>query len=76
MRFLSLFSFCVFVVFATACQRHPLPGDPQPGLHEEHSEEAAGAEKHDAKAPANTESARPAEGAKPGEAPKFFPEKK
>ena len=76
MRFLSLFSFSVFVVFATACQRHPLPGDPQPGLHEEHSEGAHDAEKHDAKTPEQTESAKPGESVKPGEAPKFFPEKK
>ena len=76
MRFLSLFSFCVFVVFATACQRHPLPGDPQPGLHEENSAETPGAETHDAKTPEHPEPARPVESGKPGEAPKFFPEKK
>ena len=76
MRFLSLLSFCVLVVFGTACERHPLPGDPDPGVHEEHSEAAHPAEKHDEKAPEHTEAAKPAEGAKAEEAPKFFPEKK
>ena len=76
MRFLSLFSFCAFVVFGTACQRHPLPGDPHPGLHEEHSKEAHGAEKREGQVPEHTEAAKPAEGAKAEEAPKFFPEKK
>ncbi len=76
MRFLSLFSLCAFVILGTACQRHPLPGDPQPGLHEERAEEFQGAEKHEAKTPEHAEAAKPAEGAKGEEAPKFFPEKK
>ncbi len=76
MRILSLLLFCAFVVFGAACQRHPLPGDPHPGLHEEHSEEEHGGEKHDATTPEQTEVAKPADGAKAEEAPKFFPEKK
>ena len=76
MRILSLLSLCTLALFCNACEKHPLGGDPHPGLHEEHSEATHGAETHDAKAPEHADSAKPAEGAKPGEAPKFFPEKK
>ncbi len=71
MRFLSLLSLCTLALFWNACEQHPLPGDPQPGVHEEH-----GGEKHDAKTAEDGGAAKPVEGAKTEEAPKFFPEKK
>ena len=71
MRFLSLLSLCAFALFGNACEKHPLAGDPHPAIHEEHD-----AETHDAKAAGHPEAAKPAEGAKTEEAPKFFPEKK
>ena len=72
MRFLSLLLLGALALFGNACEKHPLAGDPHPGLHEEH-----GAEKHDAKTPEHTEVAKPSESSAKGEeAPKFFPEKK
>lgn len=76
MRLLSLLSFSALVIFGTACQRHPLPGDPHPGIHEEHSSEASSGEKHEAKSAEHETPAKPAEAGKTEEAPKFFPEKK
>ena len=71
MRILSLLSLGAFALFFNACEQHPLPGDPQPGVHEEHS-----AEKSEGKKSETSEAGKPAEGAKTEEAPKFFPEKK
>jgi hypothetical protein len=71
MRLLSLLTLCALALFGTACEQHPLPGDPHPGHHGEHD-----GEKHDAKAAEHPAAAKPADGAKTGEAPKFFPEKK
>ena len=70
MKILSLLSVCALALFSNACEKHPLAGDPPPGVHEEHS-----AEKHDAKAE-HSGTAKPADPGKPEEAPKFFPEKK
>ena len=71
MKFLSLLSLCALALFWNACEKQPVGDDPQPGIEAKH-----GAEKHDAKAPGHSEAAKPAEGAKTEEAPKFFPEKK
>ena len=71
MKILSLLSVCALALFSNACEKQPLVGDPAPGVHAEHS-----AEKHEAKAGGEAEPAKPAEGAKTEEAPKFFPEKK
>ena len=71
MKIPSLLLVCALALFSNACEKHPLAGDPAPGVHAEHS-----AEKHEAKAGGEAEPAKPAEGAKTEEAPKFFPEKK
>ena len=71
MRFLSLLSLCALALFWNACEKQPVGDDPQPGIEAGH-----GAGKHEAKAAEHGESTKPAEGAKPEEAPKFFPEKK
>jgi len=78
MKWFSIIALCAFVVFITACEKHPASELPHA-----HSGEAKHAEpKHDAK-PAAThveavkpEVARPDGETKPGEAPKFFPENK
>ena len=71
MRILSLLPLCALALFWNACEKHPLAGDPQPGVHVEHK-----AEKHDVKTAEQGETAKHPEGAKTEEAPKFFPEKK
>ena len=71
MKFLSLLSLCALALFWNACEKQPVGNDPQPGIEAEHS-----AEKHDAKASEPHDASKPVEGAKPEEAPKFFPEKK
>ena len=71
MKILSLLSVCTLALFSNACEKQPLAGDPAPGVHAEPS-----AEKHETKAGGEAEHAKPAEGAKSDEAPKFFPEKK
>ena len=92
MKILSLLSVCALALFSNACEKHPLAGDPAPGVHAEHSAEAQGGEKHEAHpssgSPSSSstsgethdakahEATKPAEGAKTEESPKFFPEKK
>ena len=71
MRILLLLSLCALALFWNACEKQPVGNDPMPGAHAEH---APG--KHDAKTTEHSEAAKPAEGAKAEEAPKFFPEKK
>ena len=92
MKILSLLSVCALALFSNACEKHPLAGDPPPGIHEENSAEAHGGEMHEAHPSSGSrsssatngethdakahEAAKPAEGAKTEESPKFFPEKK
>ena len=75
MKVTLLLLIAAVAVFSNACERHPLDQpygtDPHPAIHEEHV-----AEKHEAKTLEHTEVAKPADGAKAEEAPKFFPEKK
>ncbi len=71
MRILSLLSLCTLALFWNACEKHPLAGDPQPGMHVEH-----GAEKHEATPAEGGDAAKTGGSGKPEDAPKFFPEKK
>ena len=66
MKWISLFAVCALALLVNACEQHPTPGEPPVREH------GAEAEKHEGAA----EAAKPAEGAKPEEAPKFFPDKK
>lgn len=79
MKRLSILSVAVLAVLATACEQHPASErltDHKPGEH--HAETPVG---HDAKAEAHAATPKPAPAkpeaeAKPGEAPKFFPDSK
>ena len=82
MKWFSIATVCVLAVFATACEKHPASELPPEHGAGEHHAEAKGEAAHDAKPDEHAaEAAKPepakAEGeAKPGEAPKFFPENK
>ena len=82
MKWFSIASVCALAVFATACEKHPASELPPEHGAGEHHAEAKGEAAHDAKPDEHAaEAAKPepakAEGdAKPGEAPKFFPENK
>ncbi len=44
MRLFSILTICALAVLSNACERHPLPGDPQPGVeHEKHEASSDGA---------------------------------
>ena len=82
MKWFSIASICALAGFTTACEKHPaseLP--PMHGTGAKHAE-AKGGTKHEAKpAAGHPEAAKPEPAktdgeAKPGEAPKFFPENK
>ena len=82
MKWFSIASACVLAVFATACEKHPASELPPEHGAGEHHAEAKGEAVHEATPAERTpEAAKPetvkTEGeAKPGEAPKFFPENK
>jgi len=77
MKWSSVFLLAVFAVFTNACEMHSaseLPSeDEAPG---EAHPEAVKAEAQPAPEAAPSEAAKPAAPATPGEAPKYFPEKK
>jgi len=64
---------CSLLVFGTACERHPVNGAPPMRAHgagdKDHHPKPGEAAKH-------PQPEKPATPDKPGEAPKFFPEKK
>ena len=72
MKWTSIFALCSAAFFAGACEKHPLAGEPAVREHG-HDESSA---KHEEKTEGAAEPAKPAEGAKAEESPKFFPEKK
>ena len=73
MKWFSILAVCALAVFATACEKHPASELPQEHGAGGHHAEAKG----EAKAAEHPAEAAKSEGeAKPGEAPKFFPENK
>jgi hypothetical protein len=83
MKWYFAFPILALAFFSNACERHPaseLPAEHATAFGE-HAAPHGGAEKHEAKpaeehGAAQAEAAAPAPETKPGEAPKFFPEKK
>ena len=82
MKSFSIAAIAALAVLTSACEKHPaseLP--PKHGAGEHHAESATGTPhgekpaEHTAEAP-KPEAAKPDPEAKPGEAPKFFPETK
>jgi hypothetical protein len=77
MKWFSVFSIIALAFLANACEKHPASDAPEEGVtafgkHSEAAEEKAETRPSDqprTEAPASPET-------KPGEAPKFFPEKK
>jgi hypothetical protein len=82
MKWFSIISVLALAFFANACEKHQTKDSPEEdktefGPHSIHNEEKAETKPAaEAPAPAKTEATAPAPEAKPGEAPKFFPEKK
>ena len=81
MKRFAIIPLCVLAVLATACEKHPASALPPAHGAGDHHGEAKGEHGHAAKpaehAEAPTqEAAKPAADAKPGEAPKFFPDGK
>ena len=78
MKWFSILAVCALAVLATACEKHPASELPPEHGAGEHHAEAQGEAAPQAKPAEHAEVAKPApEGeAKPGEAPKFFPETK
>ena len=75
MKWLSVVTVSALVFFSNACEKHPTSeldtdhgAGAHPAGHTEHTEHKESA--------AHAEPEKKAEEAKPGEAPKFFPEKK
>ena len=64
MKLTSIFAVCALAFFLNACEQHPVPGE---APVKDYSEPA--------KAEAAAEHAKPAEPAKAGEKPQFFPDK-
>ena len=77
MKWFSVLLLAVFALFSNACEMHPAselpPEEEVPG--ETHAEPVK-AEAQPAAEAAPAEAAKPAPPATPGEAPKFFPDKK
>lgn len=73
MNRIALVATFTLVLFATACERHPVGGDPPLAYHRPAGEKHDAAKPHEAAKPHDT--AKPATTEKPAEAPKFFPEK-
>lgn len=84
MRFLPFLLVCAVAIFANACERHPLPGDPHPAKKESEGHGPANFTEGGADIPDDKPAMHPVvEAPKPPvpplqteEAPKFFPEKK
>jgi len=83
MKWSAILLLCALALLASACEKHP--ASKLPAEHATEFGKYVGShdatETHAAKpggehAPAKSEAAAPAHGGKPGEAPKFFPEKK
>ncbi len=76
MKRLSALALCALALLVNACEKHPASRLPDEHATQfgQHGTEHHGAEKHAPKSAA--EQHAPAAEAKPGEAPKFFPEKK
>lgn len=70
MKWFSVFLICALAFFSNACEMHKASE-----LEEESNSAEAHAEPKDGAAAESSDKAK-AEDAKPGEAPKFFPEKK
>jgi hypothetical protein len=73
MKWFPVLSICALALFSNACERHPaseLPKEFSEGAHEE-KKAPEGRQETGKPAPA-----KPDAEAKPGEAPKFFPENK
>ena len=75
MKRFSIIPLCVLAVLATACEKHPASALPPAHGAGDHHGEAKGEHGHAAK-PAEHAEAPKQEAAKPGEAPKFFPDGK
>ena len=77
MKWFSIAALCALVLVITACEKHPASQLP-PALRGEgkHGESPHAAKHETAPAGHAAETAKPATAAKPGEAPKFFPENK
>ena len=82
MKWFSILSILALAFLANACEKHPASDAPEEGVtafgeHSKAAEEKTEA-RHapEAAAPAKPESPAATPEAKPGEAPKFFPEKK
>ena len=82
MKWFSIATVCALAVLATACEKHPASELPPEHGAGEHHAEAKGEAAHEARSAEHAaEAAKPetvkTDGeAKPGEAPKFFPENK
>jgi hypothetical protein len=81
MKWFSIIPLCVLAVLATACEKHPASALPPAHGAGDHHGEAKGDHGHTAKPAEHAEApkqeaAKPAADAKPGEAPKFFPDGK
>ena len=82
MKWLSLIPVLALAFLVNACEMHPASDAPEEGTTEFGKHENGGEEKAEAKPAAEAtpaskpEAATPAPEAKPGEAPKFFPENK
>jgi hypothetical protein len=82
MKRLSALALCALALLVNACEKHPASRLPDEHATQfgQHGTEHHGAEKHAPKSAAEHHApatpATPAAEAKPGEAPKFFPEKK
>ena len=73
MKWSSLIPLCALAVFATACEKHPASELPaEHGAGEHHAEARAEATPE----PKPADPAKPDGEARPGEAPKFFPDSK
>ena len=81
MKWISIASVCALAVLATACEKHPASDLPREHGAGEHHAAAKGEAVSEGKPAEHAESAKadaakPEGEAKPGEAPKFFPETK
>ncbi len=70
MKWLSVLSISALAFFSNACEKHPA------SELDDHSAHGAAAHHDEAPAAVHAEPEKKTEEGKPGEAPKFFPEKK
>lgn len=78
MKWFSIITVLALAFLANACEKHPVADAPEEGVTAFGPHSKAGEEKSEAKAAgeAKPEATAPTPETKPGEAPKFFPEKK